>query len=175
MLKKAIFLDRDGVINQAIVREGKPYPPTRLKDVVILQGVKETLERLHKAGYSLIVVTNQPDVSRGKVTRQQVDEINNYLLSNLIIDEILTCFHDDFENCNCRKPKPGLLIEASKSKGIDLAESYMIGDRWRDIECGQNAGCKTIFINYHYQEKQPVGFNFETTSLKEACVFILGE
>lgn len=174
-MNKAIFLDRDGVINQAIVKDGKPYPPANLKELVILPGVKEALEKLHLAGYLLVVVTNQPDVARGKLTMKQVDEINEHLISNLFIDEIYTCYHDDHENCSCRKPKPGFLVQVSNSQGIDLESSYMVGDRWRDIECGQNAGCKTVFINYHYQEKQPVNFDFETSSLKDACEIILGE
>ena len=172
---KAIFLDRDGVINRAVVKNGRPYPPSSLNELEILPGVKGALENLHKAGYLLIVVTNQPDVARGKVSKATVDEIHQYMMANFPIDKILSCFHDDADQCNCRKPKPGALLNAAEEYKLDLNACYMIGDRWRDIESGVSAGCKTIFLDYGYSEKQPNDLGLRVKSLSEATNIILGE
>jgi D-glycero-D-manno-heptose 1,7-bisphosphate phosphatase len=172
---KAIFLDRDGVINKAIVKNGSPYPPESLDKLEILPGVKDALTNLHKNGYYLIIVTNQPDIARGKTSKKTVDEIHQYLMNNFPLKEIISCFHDDDDNCECRKPKPGALIGAAKKYKLDLASCYMIGDRWRDIEAGISAGCKTIFLDYGYSEKQPETINFRVRSLFEASKIILGE
>jgi D-glycero-D-manno-heptose 1,7-bisphosphate phosphatase len=172
---RAVFLDRDGVINRAFVRDGRSYPPVSLDEVEILPQVELALNNLKEAGYLLIVVTNQPDVASGKVSKLVVDQINNLLVDSLPIDEIRTCFHDDKDRCQCRKPLPGLLISASRERQINLEASFMIGDRWRDIEAGQAAGCKTFFINYGYQEKQPDFPDFIVTSLADAAEIIIGE
>ena len=174
-VKRAVFLDRDGVINRAVVIDGKPYPPDSLETMEILPGVVDALKRLHQAGWMLIVVTNQPDVARGKTTRESVEAINGYLAELLPIDEFRTCFHDSADHCDCRKPMPGALISASKMHRIDLGRSYMVGDRWRDIEAGQRAGCKTVFIDYGYDEKQPDQVDIIVNSLHEATNLILGE
>ena len=151
---KAVFLDRDGVINKAIVRDGKPYPPPNSDALQIIEGIPESLKTLKEAGYLLIGITNQPDVARGKQKRETVESMHGVLLSLLPLDEILTCFHDDADQCLCRKPNPGLILEAARRYQIDLSSSFMIGDRWRDIEAGHRAGCSTILIDYHYQEKE---------------------
>lgn len=172
---RAVFLDRDGVINRAFVRDGRSYPPVSLDEVEILPQVELALNNLKEAGYLLIVVTNQPDVASGKVSKLVVDQINNFLVDSLPIDEIRTCFHEDKDGCKCRKPLPGLLISASRERQINLEASFMIGDRWRDIEAGQAAGCKTFFINYGYQERQPDSPDFIVSSLAEAAEIIIGE
>lgn len=174
-MRRAVFLDRDGVVNRAIVREGKPYPPANLAAVEILPGVPDALSALHDADFMLVVVTNQPDVARGTTPQAVVEEINNYLASCLPIDEFRTCYHDSGDGCSCRKPLPGLLLAAATQHGIDLGQSYMVGDRWRDTEAGQRAGCKTFFIDYGYAEKQPESINFRVRSLSEAARIILGE
>ncbi|SHI27675.1 D-glycero-alpha-D-manno-heptose-1,7-bisphosphate 7-phosphatase [Pollutimonas bauzanensis] len=174
-MRRAIFLDRDGVINRAIVRDGKPYPPANLTQMEILPGVPSALTALHNAGFMLIVVTNQPDVARGTTSREVVEEINQYLAQCLPIDEFRTCFHDTGDDCDCRKPRPGALFAAAQLHDIDLKTSYMIGDRWRDTEAGQRAGCKTIFIDYGYDEKQPESVDFCVRSLTDAAQVILGE
>lgn len=171
---RAIFLDRDGVINRAIVREGKPYPPANQSEVEILPGVQDALMALQNAGFLLIVITNQPDVARGHTSRETVEDINRCLAACLPIDEFYTCFHDHDADCDCRKPRPGALQAAAQKYEIDLSNSYMIGDRWRDTEAGQRAGCKTIFIDYGYQEKQPESVDFRVKSLKDAAEIILG-
>lgn len=175
MSRNAVFLDRDGVLNQAIVRDGKPYPPPTLAEFQLISGVQQAIQHLHAEGWVLIVVTNQPDVARGAVQRFQVEEMNEYLLSLLPLDEIKTCFHDSADNCQCRKPEPGALLAAAEQYDLNLKNSYMVGDRWRDIEAGQRAGCKTIFIDYGYAEKQPENADFTVSSLQEATQIILGE
>ena len=172
-MARAVFLDRDGVINRAVVRDGKPYPPANLASTEILPGVAEAMQALQQAGWLLIVVTNQPDVARGTTARSEVEAINNFLA--LPIDEIRTCYHDSADNCDCRKPMPGALISAAIEHSIDLDASYMVGDRWRDIEAGERAGCKTIFIDYCYAEKQPEAASHRVTSLTEAADIILAD
>lgn len=130
---------------------------------------------LHGAGFMLVVVTNQPDVARGTTPRAVVEGINNDLASRLPIDEFRTCYHDSGDGCDCRKPLPGALLAAATQHDIDLAKSYMIGDRWRDTEAGQRAGCQTIFVDYGYSEKQPESVNHRVRSLAEATQIILGE
>lgn len=174
-MRSAVFLDRDGVLNRAIVQNGKPYPPASLDEVEILPQVKSALIDLSSAGYLLIVVTNQPDVASGKTSKLVVDQINLHLKNSLPIDEFRTCYHEDRDGCECRKPKPGSLFDAAKKHGVDLKKSFMIGDRWRDVEAGQSAGCKTFFINYGYQEKQPDFPDFIVSSLAEAAEIIIGE
>jgi len=172
-MRRAVFLDRDGVINRAVVREGKPYPPANLEEVEILPGVFEAMNSLHTDGWLLIVVTNQPDVARGTTALSDVEAINNYLKINLPVDEFRVCYHDNNSGCECRKPLPGLLTSAALVHDIDLRKSYMVGDRWRDIEAGNHAGCQTFFIDYGYAEKQPTSMNFVVSSLLEASEIIL--
>jgi D-glycero-D-manno-heptose 1,7-bisphosphate phosphatase len=172
-MNKAIFLDRDGVINQVNLADGKPYPPKDISELIVLPKVNESLQLLKDAGYLLIVITNQPDVVRGKTKIETVESINQFLKDLLPIDDIFTCYHDDIEDCNCRKPKPGNILKAADQHNINIPSSFMIGDRWRDIEAGESAGCKTFFIDYSYQEKQPESYDFKVKSLYEAAKIIL--
>lgn len=174
-LAKAVFLDRDGVLNEALVRNGKPYPPSNRAELRIIPAAFSVLKKLKLAGFKLIVVTNQPDVARGVVTRQWVEEINGYLQDQLPLDVFKVCFHDDLDGCSCRKPLPGALLEAAKEFEIDLGLSYMVGDRWKDISAGKAAGCKTIFIDYGYLEKQPTDADFVVNTLSAVEHIILGE
>jgi D-sedoheptulose 7-phosphate isomerase len=171
---RAVFLDRDGVINRAFVRDGKPYPPPTPQELEILPGVLEALRDLKSHGYKLLVVTNQPDVGRGKQSRESLDEMHRSLRAQLPLDDILVCCHNDEDNCDCRKPLPGMLLEAARKHNIDLAASFMVGDRWRDIEAGYNAGCRTILIDYGYSEKPP-GHDpdLRVRSLREAADWII--
>lgn len=175
LARRAVFLDRDGVINRSEVVEGKPYPPANLAALDILPGVPDALKALSDAGFLLIVITNQPDVARGTTPRETVEEINDYLASCLPIDEFRTCFHEDKDRCDCRKPSPGALLAAARTHHIDLEKSYMVGDRWRDIDAGSQAGCQTFFIDYGYREQQPTSMNFRVQTLMEAAQIILGE
>jgi len=168
-MKRAVFLDRDGVLNYGVIRDGKPYPPDSVAEVRIVEDAPSALRKLHDAGFLLIVVTNQPDVARGKQTAAGVEAIHDVLRAVLPIDEFLACYHDDADHCDCRKPKPGLLLEAAKRHGIDLAASFMIGDRWRDVEAGQRAGCVAYFLDYEYAERQPEPPFVRVRSLTEAA------
>lgn len=172
-MNKAIFLDRDGVINQVNLVDGKPYPPKDISELILLPKVNEALQLLKDAGYVLIVITNQPDVVRGKTRIETVEAINKFLKDSLPIDDIFTCYHDDIEDCNCRKPKPGNILKAADQYNINIPSSFMIGDRWRDVEAGVSAGCKTFFIDYSYQEKQPESYDFRVESLYDAAKIIL--
>ena len=172
---KAVFLDRDGVINKTHMIDGKPYPPPDLDQLEMIPGVDQAILQLRDRGYVCIVVTNQPDVARGETSKETVESINQFLIQHLAIHEIISCYHDDQENCDCRKPKPGSLITAALKYNIDLSKSFMVGDRWRDIEAGQNAGCRTFFIDYQYSEKQPTNPTYRVASLSEAVHIILNE
>ena len=168
-----VFLDRDGVIIEAVVREGRPFPPDGLAAVRILPGVPEALQRLRDAGYLLFVITNQPDVARGTRTTAEVTEINDMLLSCLPLDGFEVCLHDDGDACLCRKPKPGLIVEAARRSNVSLSDSFVVGDRWRDVEAGLRAGCTSIYVDRGYDEKRPSPPFITVTSLPEATEWIL--
>ncbi len=170
---KAVFLDRDGVINRAYTNNKKPIPPSTIHELVILPRVEESLNLLKSEGFKLIVVTNQPDVSRGKTSKENVELINSTLLSKLEIDRFYTCYHDSHHLCSCRKPKPGLLIQASNDYNIDAANSFLIGDRRTDILAGNSFGCKTFFIDYNYAEEKPTTMNYISKDLWDATQKII--
>ena len=173
-VNRAVFLDRDGVINRAIVKAGKPYPPASVSELEALPGVREALVRLRQAGWRLIVVTNQPDVARGTQTRKAVELIHRRLLElGLPLDEFLVCYHDSADACACRKPRPGLLLAAAHEHRLHLAACYLVGDRWRDVEAGQRAGCRSIFIDHGYNERRPEQPFISVGSLAEAAERIL--
>jgi len=171
--RKAVFLDRDGVLNKAIVRNGRPYPPANLEEIEIIEGVPQALKVLKDMSFLLIGVTNQPDVARGTQKKEVVESINSALMRALPLDEILVCYHDDGDGCLCRKPNPGLLHQAAEIYSIDLSASFMVGDRWRDVEAGQRAGCTTILIDCHYEERGPsTPPDCRVYSLREAALWI---
>lgn len=173
-LRSAVFLDRDGVLNEAVVNNGKPHPPTTAAELRIPDGTAEALARLKKQDYLLMVVTNQPDVARGTQSREAVEEMERRLRAELPVDDVLTCFHDDQDDCDCRKPRPGLMLRAAQRYGVDLSRSYIIGDRWRDIDAGASAGCRTVWIDYGYAERAPVSVpDARVRSLGEAVDWIL--
>lgn len=169
----AVFLDRDGVVNRAIIRDSRPFPPQSLPELEVLPGVELAISDLKKAGYLIVVVTNQPDVATGVQRKEVVEAINRKLLETLEIDDIRVCFHVDRDGCRCRKPLPGMLLEAAKDWGIDLRQSYMVGDRWRDIEAGERAGCQTILIQNSYVDNIYREPDRIACSLKEASSYIL--
>lgn len=172
MVQKAVFLDRDGVINQPIIREGRPYPPERWSEFVWMDDVQDTLRILHSRDYLLFVVTNQPDVARGRQPLAAVEAFHKKIREELPITAIYVCIHDDADKCGCRKPKPGMLLEASRDYGVDLSRAWMVGDRWRDIEAGQAAGCRTIFLDHHYLERKPGAPTHTIHQLRQLLTFI---
>jgi D-glycero-D-manno-heptose 1,7-bisphosphate phosphatase len=174
MSRRAVFLDRDGVINRAMVRDGLPYPPSTPEEVEILPGVDEQLRRLKREGFVLIVVSNQPDVARGTARRETVEAINGLLAARLPIDRFITCFHDQDDDCGCRKPKPGMLMAGAREFDIDLKHSIMVGDRWRDMEAGKAAGCRTIYVDHGYRERRPDFFDGSANSAEAALAEVQG-
>lgn len=172
-MNRAVFLDRDGVINRAIVKDGLPHPPSDVSELVIPDDVPEALTRLRESGFRLVVVSNQPDVARGMQSEGSVTAMNAILKDLLAIDEFRVCFHDDGDDCDCRKPLPGMLLEAAAGAHIDLAASFMVGDRWRDIEAGKRAGCRTIFVDHGYDEQLQSEPDEIVKTLSEAAEWIL--
>jgi D-glycero-D-manno-heptose 1,7-bisphosphate phosphatase len=170
MSSRVVFLDRDGVINRAEVRDGVPLPPATLDALEILPGVPAALSRLKAAGFRLVVVTNQPDVARGRQRRAVVEAMHADLAARLPLDEIRTCYHDDADRCACRKPLPGLLLQGPP---VDLAASVMVGDRWRDVEAGRRAGCATVLVDNGAGEPLPHEPDVRVSSLAEAADWIL--
>jgi D-glycero-D-manno-heptose 1,7-bisphosphate phosphatase len=152
-VRRAVFLDRDGVLNEPVVRDGKPYPPASPDELVICDGAPAALRDLRGHGFALVCVTNQPDVARGTVGNETVDAINARLMSTLPLDAIFVCRHDDADDCMCRKPRPGLMHQAAEQVGVDVSKSYLVGDRWRDIEAGAAARCRTVLVDRGYQER----------------------
>ncbi|HLK19264.1 MAG TPA: HAD family hydrolase [Bryobacteraceae bacterium] len=174
-MRRAVFLDRDGVLNRAVLREGKPHPPATLAELRVLAGVREACRKLRDAGFALILITNQPDIARGATSAAQVSEINTRLQRYLELDDIRVCPHDDDARCACRKPRPGLLLDAAQRWNIDLRNSYVVGDRWRDVEAGHRAGCQAVFVDHGYRERQPDGPYLKVRSLREAANWIAGQ
>jgi D-glycero-D-manno-heptose 1,7-bisphosphate phosphatase len=171
-MRPAIFLDRDGVLIRNQVVGGKPYAITDGDPVEILDGVEEACRTLSQKGFVLVMVTNQPDVVAGRTSRSFVDETNSFVAQKLKLDHVEVCFHDDRANCLCRKPKPGMILAAADKCGLDLKRSFMIGDRWRDVEAGQSAGCSTVFVNYGYSDERPTSPDHVSNSLRMAVDWI---
>jgi D-glycero-D-manno-heptose 1,7-bisphosphate phosphatase len=173
-MNRAVFLDRDGVINRAVVRDGKPYPPASVAEFELLPGVEEACARLKAAGWLVVVATNQPDVGRGTQRREDVEAMHAAMTARLPIDRVEVCYDPgQGQSSEFRKPAPGMLLRAAREQDIDLARSWMIGDRWRDIDCGAAAGCRTIFIDYGYDEKLRAPPDFRAPSLFAAAELLL--
>jgi D-glycero-D-manno-heptose 1,7-bisphosphate phosphatase len=173
--RAAVFLDRDGVINHAVLRDGTPFAPNRLIDFEILPGVPEACRRLKAAGFLLVLATNQPDVGRGTMALEELEAMHRKMLETVPLDRIEICPHPGgtLSNCDCRKPKPGMLLRAARELGLDLAQCWMVGDRWRDVDCGHAAGCRTVFIDLNYAEKLHDQPDFRAKDLAEAADIIL--
>jgi len=172
---KAVFLDRDGVLNDALVRDGKPFSPMSIAEVTVPPDVPDAVALLRRNGFRLIMVTNQPNIARGTQSRESVYAINRHLQERLGLDAAEVCGHDDVDNCDCRKPKPGMLLRAAKRDRIALTESFMVGDRWRDIEAGRRAGCRTIMIGHGYGEEIKSPPDVTVAGLGEAANWILAQ
>ena len=173
-LRSAVFLDRDGVLNEAVLIGGRPHPPESAGDLVVRRDTIEACERLHDAGLLLVVVTNQPDIARGRQTLEGVEAINDELRRRLPLDDIRVCPHDDEDHCACRKPEPGLLVDGAAAWNIDLGHSVMVGDRWRDVEAGRRAGCAVVLIKHDYVEKPAsADADLVVATLHEAVPWIL--
>lgn len=176
-MNRAVFLDRDGVINRPIIRDGRPYPPLGVEEFELLPGVVEACARLKSAGFLLIVATNQPDVGRGTLAQHVVEAIHARMCALLPIDHLEVCYDAGAAHgqpSEFRKPAPGMLLRAAGALEIDLAQSWMVGDRWRDIDCGRAAGCRTIFVDHGYDEALRAQPDHTVRSLAEAAEVIVG-
>ena len=168
-LKKALFIDRDGVINHSIVYKKKPFAPRLFEELKIISGVEKALIKSRTFGFLNIIISNQPDLSNKLISFEESNKINSFLRKTLCIDNIYICPHNNDDKCICRKPKPGLILKAAKDLKIDIKKSYMIGDRWKDIAAGELAGCvKCFFIDYGYNEPKPSGPYTLIKSLNDA-------
>jgi D-glycero-D-manno-heptose 1,7-bisphosphate phosphatase len=172
--RKAVFLDRDGVIVVPEFRDGCSFAPRSLDGFRVYPDAAASLQKLKRAGFLLAVVTNQPDVGHGLIARSEVDAMHELIARDLPVDAIKTCFHRQGENCACRKPKPGMLLEAAGELGIDLMQSFMVGDRKSDMEAGRAAGCATVFIDLGYHaEPAPEAPDYVVHSIAEAADIII--
>jgi D-glycero-D-manno-heptose 1,7-bisphosphate phosphatase len=174
-MKKAVFLDRDGVLNRTVLFEGVPKPPTTIGSIEILDGVTEAITLLKSQDFLPVVITNQPDIARGSAKRIDIDLINRWIGKEIGVDHFYVCPHDDNSNCHCRKPKTGLIEMAVEELCIDLKVSYLVGDRWRDIEAGQALGLTSFFIDYSYRELSPKQPFITVSSLLDAVNIMIGE
>ena len=173
MSRPAVFLDRDGVLNEPVVRAGKPYPPESAEAMRLAPGALAACRELRDAGLPLVMVTNQPDIARGTADPAVVGAINARLQGELHLDEVVVCPHDDADDCPCRKPRPGMLLEAARRLDLDLARSVTVGDRWRDIEAGRAAGTRTVWVDRGYAERAPISPDLTVGDLKESTSWII--
>lgn len=174
-LQRAVFLDRDGVLNRVVLLDATPHSPATLAELTIAPDAPQALAALKSAGYFLAVVTNQPDVSRGLQSRSVVEAMHVHLRATLPLDAVYVCYESD-DNCPRRKPHPGMLLEAAAEHRLDLPASFMIGDRWRDVEAGRRAGCRTLFLDGNYDEPKPQPpADWTGTTLWDAARWILVE
>lgn len=173
--RAAVFLDRDGVLNRAVDRDGVSSPPTSLDDFELMPGVRDAVDQLKGAGYVLVVVTNQPDIARGTQDVAVVDAMNAVIQRELDVDAILVCPHDDVDDCECRKPKPGMLLEATERFDIDLESSFMVGDRWRDVAAGRAAGCRTVQVGSVDEGEHGIAATVRRADLADAVSWILAQ
>jgi D-glycero-D-manno-heptose 1,7-bisphosphate phosphatase len=155
------------------VRAVRPYAPRRLTDFRLLPGVKGAVTALKDVGFLVIVVTNQPDLASGLVAREVVDAMHARLRVALPVDAIEVCPHAEHEGCDCRKPAPGLLVRAAERLSVDLRRSWMVGDRWKDIVAGRQAGCCTVFVDRGYRERRGDDADLVVGSLPAAVPHII--
>jgi D-glycero-D-manno-heptose 1,7-bisphosphate phosphatase len=173
--RRAVFLDRDGVVNANVVIGGRPVAPRRLEDFRLLPGAAAAIRRLRRAGFFVCIATNQPDIGNRLVNPSAVAAMHARLRRMVRLDALLMCPHRQDEGCSCRKPKPGLLLAAAKRHRLDLARSYMIGDRNSDVLAGVAAGCYTIFIHRGCSESRRylLTADYIARSLSEAAHIVL--
>jgi D-glycero-D-manno-heptose 1,7-bisphosphate phosphatase len=175
MKSPAVFLDRDGTLNRAFERGGVTVPPSDVAELELLPGVGPAVDRLRQAGFVLLIATNQPDVARGSQRKEKVDAINEVVRAELGLHDVLTCYHDTPDRCPCRKPEPGLLLEGARRWNVDVAASYMVGDRWSDVAAGQAAGCRTVLIETPFSKPDRCCPDRVARTLAEAVDWILTE
>ena len=164
---KAFFFDRDGIINKSVIKDNKPFSPRYPRDLVLNYELFNFIKKLKEKNYLIIIVTNQPDIKNGKLANYSLKVINSIIKKFFLIDDIYVCTHGKNDNCTCRKPKPGMLKKAAKKWNIEFEKSYMIGDRLKDIEAGASMNCRTIFIDYNYNEPKPKLYDYKFNSISK--------
>ncbi len=176
-LRPAIFLDRDGTLNRQLIRDGQPYPPQTIEEFNLFDGVPAACAQIAAVGFVLVVATNQPDVGRGTQSQAVVEAMHDKLRALIPqISRVEVCYDPGRgEVSSRRKPEPGMLLDAARDLGLDLARSWMIGDRWRDVDCGRRAGVRTVFIDFGYAEKLHAAPDFTVSSFPEAARIILAQ
>ena len=174
-MKKAVFLDRDGVLSKTSLINGKSIAPRTLEDFKLYSDSAKAVSRLKSAGFMVFVITNQPDIGNNLISTSILKKMHTKLIKKTNVDKIFVCTHRKDENCFCRKPKPGMILNAAKKYKIDLKRSFLVGDRASDIEAGQKANCKTIFLDKKYREKAPIKQEATFSNLKEATQYILSK
>lgn len=170
-MARAVFLDRDGVVNQVVFRGGKPASPRSLEELHLIPGIEEAAAELAAAGYRLFIVTNQPDVARAKMSAEALDAIHAVIAERVKVDEIVACTHDDHHQCRCRKPLPGMLVDLAARWDIDLRASWIVGDSKKDTEAGRAAGVRTVLLPRDYNQGTPA--DFEVPGPREAARLII--
>jgi len=145
-MKKAVFIERDGVLNQAFVNGRQQVGPASLAEFRLQEGVLPLLARLKEAGFLLLVTTNQPGIARGDLSRRELDRMHDQLRRLIPVDDIFICPHDDPDRCPCRKPRPGLFQEARCKWQLNMNASFVVSDKWQDVEAARSAGCTSILI-----------------------------
>jgi D-glycero-D-manno-heptose 1,7-bisphosphate phosphatase len=171
----AVFLDRDGVLNRSVIQDGVARPPQSLDDFELLPGVRDAVKKLKSAGYVLVVVTNQPDIARGTQSAAVIEAMNDVIERELGVDAVFVCPHDDIDNCACRKPKPGLLLQAMERFDIDPERSFIVGDRWSDVAAGRAAGCRTVQVGSLQEGELSVAPTMRRRDLAAAARWILSQ
>jgi D-glycero-D-manno-heptose 1,7-bisphosphate phosphatase len=171
MTNRAVFLDRDGVINQIVYRDGRPGSPRDVNELALTQGAANAVESLQVHGFRVFMITNQPEVARGTLHQANLEAIMDVIRENCAVDDVAICVHDDADRCNCRKPKPGMLTALAERWSIDLTRSFVVGDTWRDMEAGLAAGCCTLLIDQPYNAGARA--DLHVASLSAAVVAIL--
>jgi len=169
-MSRAIFLDRDGVVNRVILKNGKPFSPRTVEEFALSEGIADFIVESRKAGFLNIIFTNQPDIARGLMDSKTLQAMHDFVRNNLVVDDIFICTHDNADDCLCRKPKPGMLTDAAGKWKIDLGGSFVIGDQWKDMDAGKIAGCTTILLDCPYNKN--VGCDFRVKNLRSALEII---
>jgi D-glycero-D-manno-heptose 1,7-bisphosphate phosphatase len=167
--KRCVFLDRDGVINQSIIVNKKPFSPRTKSEFKFIPNIKNLISKIVELNFYTIIITNQPDIATAHLDEEMLKYFHDKIRRKIPITDIFVCRHISSQNCFCRKPKPGLILEAAKKYNIDLKKSYLIGDRWKDINAANEVGCHSIFIDYDYTEKLETKPNNHVKSMAEAC------
>lgn len=145
-MKPAVFIERDGILNETRVERGQRVTPLTLNEFHLHREVAPLLHEVKVAGLLLIVTTNQPGLSRGHQSRRELDRMHQSLRATFLIDDLLVCPHEDADRCPCRKPKPGLFLEAAHKWGIDLNRSFVVSDKWQDAEAARRVGATSLLV-----------------------------